>query len=102
MASASDADLREVEFRRRWYEAHARRARADIDRGHFEEWLPGSGERLADGPCIELYRNVPADTPVEQLVTDLCVPLQRTAAGRRGRAEKVMLDRFPGLPGESD
>ena len=47
----------------------------------FEEWLPGSGERLADGPCIELYRSEPADTPVEQLVTDLCVPLQRTAAG---------------------
>ena len=40
MASASDADPREVEFRRRWYEAHARRARADIDRGHFKDWLP--------------------------------------------------------------
>ena len=44
MASASDADPREVEFRRRWYEAHARRARADIDRGHFADWLPALGQ----------------------------------------------------------
>ncbi|MDE0369487.1 MAG: AAA family ATPase [bacterium] len=40
MASAPDAEPREIEFRRRWYEAHARRAQADIDGGHFKDWLP--------------------------------------------------------------
>ena len=50
MASASDADPREVEFRRRWYEAHARRARADIDRGHFKDWLPDLSGRRGRGP----------------------------------------------------
>ena len=39
MASAPDAEPREIEFRRRWYEAHARRAQADIDGGHFKDWL---------------------------------------------------------------
>jgi len=40
MAGETDADPREVEFRRRWYEAHARRVQADIDQGHFKDWLP--------------------------------------------------------------
>ena len=46
----------------------------------FGEWLPGSGEKTDGGPCMELYRNEPADTPAEQLVTDLCVPLLGTVA----------------------
>ena len=40
MAGVTDADPREIEFRRRWYEAHARRAQADVDAGHFRDWLP--------------------------------------------------------------
>ncbi len=66
MASASDADPREVEFRRRWYEAHARRARADIDRGRFKDWLPdlwAAGaealtirDRLASSRDLERFR----------------------------------------------
>ena len=40
MASAPDAEPREIEFRRRWYEAHAGRAQADIDGGRFKDWLP--------------------------------------------------------------
>ena len=47
----------------------------------FEEWLPGSGESMADGPCMELYRHAQADRPPEKLVTDLCVPLRGSAAG---------------------
>lgn len=39
------------------------------------EWLPRSGERAANGPCFELYRNDPSDTPPEDLLTDLYVPL---------------------------
>ena len=29
----------------------------------FEEWLPASGESMADGPCMELYRHEQADRP---------------------------------------
>ena len=47
----------------------------------FGEWLPGSGEKRADGPRMDLYRNAQADTPPEKLVTDLCVPLLGSAAG---------------------
>ena len=47
----------------------------------FGKWLPGSGEATGGGPCMELYRNGPADTPAEQLLTDLCVPLGGSAAG---------------------
>ena len=42
----------------------------------FGEWLPASGETVADGPCMELYRNTSTDTAPENLITDLCVPLQ--------------------------
>ena len=47
----------------------------------FEEWLPASGETADGRPCMELYRRTQADTPPEQLVTDLCVPLRETATG---------------------
>ncbi len=47
----------------------------------FEEWLPGSGEKRADGPCMELYRHAQTDRPPETLVTDLCVPLRDSTAG---------------------
>lgn len=46
MASTSYAGQREMEFRKQghfrkqWYEAHARRAQADINAGHFKDWLP--------------------------------------------------------------
>ena len=40
MASTSGASPQEVEFRRRWYEAHARRARSDIDQGHYSDTMP--------------------------------------------------------------
>jgi AraC family transcriptional regulator len=39
------------------------------------EWLPRSGERLADGASYELYRNDPTTTAPEQLLTDLFIPL---------------------------
>lgn len=47
----------------------------------LEEWLPGSGESLGDGPCMELYRHTQADGPPEKLVTDLCVPLCKHKTG---------------------
>ena len=42
----------------------------------FEEWLPSSGEKFADRPCMEIYLRTLADTPPENLVTDVCVPLR--------------------------
>ena len=41
----------------------------------FEEWLPASGETVAERPCMELYRNTPAEVTARRLITDLCVPL---------------------------
>lgn len=41
----------------------------------FEEWLPGSGESMGEGPCMALYRHARGDRPPEKRVTDLCVPL---------------------------
>jgi AraC family transcriptional regulator len=44
------------------------------------EWLPASGERLADTPSYEIYRNTPADVPADRLETELYLPLgARTA-----------------------
>jgi AraC family transcriptional regulator len=40
------------------------------------EWLPASGERIANSPSYEIYRNTPMDTPKEKLRTDLYIPLQ--------------------------
>jgi AraC family transcriptional regulator len=39
------------------------------------EWLPSSEHRIADGASYEIYRNTPGDTPQEELVTDLYLPL---------------------------
>ena len=38
MAKESTVHPREVEFRRRWYQAHVRRAHADLETGHFIGW----------------------------------------------------------------
>jgi AraC family transcriptional regulator len=39
-------------------------------------WLPESGETPADSPVFEIYRNTPMDTAPEDLITEICVPLQ--------------------------
>ena len=39
-------------------------------------WLPGSGREPADHPCFEVYRNMPADTAPQDLITDICLPLR--------------------------
>jgi AraC family transcriptional regulator len=41
----------------------------------FGAWLPASGRELRDIPCFELYRNTPQNTPPEQLLTVIHVPL---------------------------
>lgn len=40
------------------------------------EWLPSSGREPADSPIIHHARNDPDQTPVDDLVTDILLPLQ--------------------------
>ncbi len=39
------------------------------------QWLPQSGHRLSDSPSFERYLNTPMDVPVDQLRTELYLPL---------------------------
>ena len=39
------------------------------------EWLPASGREELAAPAFEVYRNSPANTPPEDLLTDIHVPL---------------------------
>lgn len=39
------------------------------------QWLPYSGERIAPGPMYEVFRNLRRSTPVDQLRTDLYLPV---------------------------
>ena len=41
----------------------------------FSEWLPASGRDVGSGPALEFYRNRPEETPPEELLTDIYVPL---------------------------
>ncbi|WP_186046422.1 AraC family transcriptional regulator [Burkholderia gladioli] len=42
----------------------------------FQEWLPASGHAPAEAPSFERYLNDPRDTPAEQLLTEICLPLR--------------------------
>jgi AraC family transcriptional regulator len=37
--------------------------------------FPSTGRARRDGPSLELYKNDPTDTPPDQLVTTICVPV---------------------------
>ncbi len=39
-------------------------------------WLPRSGREAASAPPLEFYRNHPPQTPPEQLITDIHLPLE--------------------------
>lgn len=41
----------------------------------YAQWLPQSGEEPADQPCFEIYYNSPHDTPLAELQTLICLPL---------------------------
>ncbi|WP_424942550.1 AraC family transcriptional regulator [Aliiroseovarius crassostreae] len=41
----------------------------------YGEWLPKSGETPANSPCFEIYLNDPRETPPEELLTEICLPL---------------------------
>jgi len=40
------------------------------------QWLPASNHEYRETPWFEVYRNDPANTPPEQLITDIHIPLK--------------------------
>lgn len=42
-------------------------------------WLPASGEEPRDAPPIEVYLNDPDETPPDELLTEICLPLREEA-----------------------
>jgi AraC family transcriptional regulator len=39
------------------------------------KWFPRSGLEPAAAGCLEFYLNDPHQTPPEELLTDICVPI---------------------------
>jgi len=48
----------------------------DTYRAIMGQWLPQSGREFRNCPGFEVYRNDPASTPPEQLLTDIHIPLK--------------------------
>jgi AraC family transcriptional regulator len=42
----------------------------------YSVWLPDSGRKPKESYSMEIYRNSPETTPEEELVTDICIPLE--------------------------
>jgi AraC family transcriptional regulator len=42
----------------------------------FGAWMPASGEEPADTPSVEVYLNSPMDAALEDLLTELHLPLR--------------------------
>lgn len=40
------------------------------------QWLPASGREIKSEPALEFFRNSPADTKPEELITDIYIPLE--------------------------
>lgn len=47
----------------------------------YGQWLPGSGRVPADEPSYEIYLNSVMDTAPDELLTELCMPLQPSTTG---------------------
>jgi AraC family transcriptional regulator len=39
-------------------------------------WMPESGYQFDDFPCMEIYRNNPAEHPEHKCVVDICIPVK--------------------------
>ena len=42
----------------------------------FAEGLPALGREIGDSACLEIYRTDPAETPEDENITDLLIPLK--------------------------
>ena len=47
----------------------------------YGQWLPNSGRVPTDAPSYEIYLNSPMDTAPEDLLTQVCIPLQPKTTG---------------------
>jgi AraC family transcriptional regulator len=47
----------------------------DSYRWLYAVWLPNSGREPADAPPYEVYLNDAGQTPPEELLTEICIPL---------------------------
>lgn len=48
----------------------------DAYRWLFNKWLPTSGRQRRSAPCFEIYVTDPTTTPPQELVTEICLPLE--------------------------
>ena len=69
MANGADAHPKEIEFRRRWYEAHRRQAEAEPDYEEFSAWLPEFRARAAD--VFPLRDRLAADGDLDRFRSEL-------------------------------
>ena len=42
----------------------------------YSNWLPASNKMVRDEPCCEVYLNNPVDTAQQELLTDICMPIE--------------------------
>lgn len=42
----------------------------------YKEWIPAAGLRPATAPCLEVYLNCPQNTPPDELLTEIWIPVQ--------------------------
>ncbi len=42
----------------------------------YSDWLAGSGEEPRDAPGFEIYLNDPTDTAPDELLTEICIPIE--------------------------
>jgi len=42
----------------------------------FEKWRPANDYTLREVPCFEIYLNSPDQTPPEELLTEVCIPIE--------------------------
>ena len=42
----------------------------------YSNWLPASDNLVRDEPCCEVYLNSPIDTAQQDLLTDICLPIE--------------------------
>lgn len=59
-------------------------------------WLPTSGRDIRDSQWFEMYRNDPATTSPDQLLTDIHIPLKRRGKGVRPGWLNALAARIPG------
>lgn len=52
------------------------------------QWLPRSARKLAATPCFEVYLNSPENTDPEDLLTDVCAPLEPLTQACYGKTRK--------------